>query len=95
MEPRNSAPQRAVLRERVVPPGDVARAIEAALARNAPHEPVSVHVDVVRGWVRLTGRVHSWIAWQTVREAAARVPGVRIVEDHIQIEPGIPWSART
>ncbi len=90
MEPRNSALQRSVLRERVVEERDVACSIEAALALSAPHEPVSVHVDVVRGWVRLTGRVHSWIAWQTVREAAAGVSGVRIVEDHIQIDPGLP-----
>ena len=62
--------------------------IEEALARRAEREAkriaVSVHDD---GTVTLTGTVRSWAEKEAVLGAARGTHGVRIVADHLRLEP--------
>lgn len=68
---------------------DLQRSIEEALARGPLHEPVLVHVEVRDGCASLSGRVHSWAAWHAVHDAVQGAPGVRSVDDLLQVDSGI------
>lgn len=65
--------------------GDVSHRIEAALKRDAELEAARVRVSVFDGKVTLDGKVHSWHERDAVERAAWSAPGVRKVEDHLQI----------
>ena len=66
---------------------DVRKAIEQALERRAEREARQINVDVRDGTVTLTGAVHSWAERRSVLAAARFTPGVRVVEDHLRMEP--------
>lgn len=64
---------------------DVSHRIEAALKRDAELEAKQVRISVKDGKVTLEGKVHSWHERDAVERAAWSAPGVRTVEDHLQI----------
>jgi osmotically-inducible protein OsmY len=78
-------------RIRVDPPrfsaDDVRTAIRGALERHAQREAARFELDVDDGRVKVSGIVHSWLERQAVIAAVNGTPGVRSVEDHVQIEP--------
>lgn len=67
--------------------GQLRKAIETALARQAEREARGVWFEIEDGAVKVRGRVHSWAERETVIGAARGTPGVRAVEDHLEIEP--------
>jgi osmotically-inducible protein OsmY len=71
---------------------DVRRSIETALECSAPREAAHVHVAVENGYATLSGSVCSWGTWRLVHETAEGTPGVRSVDDQIQIVPD--WNDR-
>lgn len=64
---------------------DVRGKIEAALKRNAQVEADAIHVDVSGGKVTLKGKVHAWYERGIAERAAWSAPGVRTVEDRIEM----------
>jgi osmotically-inducible protein OsmY len=89
---RNLAGVRGVRNEIVitppkVAPSEVRLAIESALDRQAEREAEGIRLEVKDGHVKLFGKVSSWAERQTVIGAAKGTPGVRSVEDKMQIEP--------
>ncbi|GEO99582.1 BON domain-containing protein [Methylobacterium haplocladii] len=64
---------------------DVRGEIEAALKRNAQVEADAIHVDVSGGKVTLKGKVHAWHERGIAERAAWSAPGVRTVEDRIEM----------
>ncbi|HYQ41623.1 MAG TPA: BON domain-containing protein [Polyangiaceae bacterium] len=67
-------------------PTDIRRSIEAALERRALREARRINLEIHEGHVILTGRVHSWAERQSVVGATKNTPGVRSVDDRLQIE---------
>jgi osmotically-inducible protein OsmY len=67
-------------------PLDIRKSIEAALERRALREARRINLEVHEGHVILTGAVHSWAERQSVVGAAKSTPGVRSVDDRLQIE---------
>jgi len=65
---------------------DIRKSIEAALERRALREARRIHLEIHEGHVVLTGKVHSWAERQSVVGAAKNTPGVRSVEDRLQVE---------
>jgi osmotically-inducible protein OsmY len=65
---------------------DVRQEIEAALERRAEREARRIKVTVDDGTVTLSGSVNSWPERQAVLGAARFSPGVRSVQDHLQVE---------
>jgi osmotically-inducible protein OsmY len=66
----------------------VRAAIEEALARRAEREAKHIQVEVTgAGTVTLTGQVRSWAEKRATLAAARFAPGVRSVEDHLEINP--------
>jgi osmotically-inducible protein OsmY len=61
--------------------------IEEALERRAEREAKRIAVSVDDGTVTLTGTVHSWAEKEAVLGAARGTHGVRIVADHLRLEP--------
>ena len=73
-----------------VQPEKVREAIEDALERRAEREAKRIRVEVTpEGTVKLTGQVRSWADRRATIGAARFAPGVREVEDQLQISP---WS---
>jgi len=68
---------------------DIRRSIEAALERPARREAACVHIEVENGYARLSGTVRSWAAWRRIHDAAENTPGVRRLDDLIQITPDL------
>lgn len=66
---------------------DVRTAIEQALERQADRSAGRVQLEVHDGRVSVTGVVHSWAEKRAVIGAATGTPGVRLVEDHLRIQP--------
>lgn len=66
-------------------PADVTHRIHEALKREAEIEAGRVQVTVTDGKARLDGRVHTWFEHDVVERAAWAAPGVRAVEDHVEI----------
>lgn len=66
-------------------PADVSRRIHEALRREAEIEAGRVTVSVDDGKALLHGHVHTWFEHDIVERAAWSAPGVRAVEDHVQI----------
>jgi osmotically-inducible protein OsmY len=66
----------------------VREAIENALERRAEREAKRIRVEVApTGTVTLTGQVRSWRDKRAALAAARFAPGVRSVEDHLEINP--------
>jgi osmotically-inducible protein OsmY len=70
-----------------IDPGKVRRSIEDALERQAEREARRVWLEVSDGTVKIFGTVRSWAEREAVIGAAKGTPGVRKVEDKLQIEP--------
>jgi osmotically-inducible protein OsmY len=71
-----------------VEPERVREAIENALERRAEREAKRIKVEVSgAGTVTLTGQVHSWAEKRATLAAARFAPGVRSVEDHLELNP--------
>lgn len=66
---------------------EVRQAIEDALERQAEREAKRVWFEVQDGGVKVFGTVRSWAEREAVIGAAKGTPGVRSVEDKLQIEP--------
>lgn len=64
---------------------DVKRRIEDALKRNAVLEANNIRVSVAEGKVTLEGKIKAWYERQVAAQAAWAAPGVRTVEDHLQV----------
>jgi osmotically-inducible protein OsmY len=77
-----------VLFTKPVLPERVREAIEDALERRAEREAKRIRVEVTpTGTVTLTGEVRSWAEKRATLAAARFAPGVRSVEDHLEINP--------
>jgi osmotically-inducible protein OsmY len=61
--------------------------IEEALERRAERGAKRIAVSVHDGTVTLTGTVHSWAEKEAVLGAAHGTHGVRIIADHLRLEP--------
>ena len=68
-----------------VQPSDLKRRIEAALVRSAETDAKRIQVEVLDGKVVLKGKVHSWYEKEEAKREAWLAPGVREVEDQLQI----------
>ena len=64
---------------------DVTQRIERALERHAQLEAKDIHVAVNDGRVVLDGHVTHWADRRLVEQAVWAAPGVRTVEDHLQV----------
>lgn len=64
---------------------DVRAKIRAALERNAELEANNITVSVADGKVTLGGKVKAWTEREAAERAAWSVPGVRQIEDHIEL----------
>ena len=69
--------------------GKVQETIEQALARLAEREAKRIVITVKDGEVTLSGRVRSRRERQAVVESAGHAPGVRVIRDHLIIDPKI------
>jgi osmotically-inducible protein OsmY len=72
------------------PPIESARireTIEEALERRAEREAKGIQVEVQAGTVTLSGYVRSWREKRAILGAVIHAPGVRDVEDNLQIDP--------
>jgi osmotically-inducible protein OsmY len=65
----------------------VRKSIEAALERQAEREAKRVSFEIDAGVVKIFGTVRSWAEREAVIGAAKGTPGVRRVEDRLQVEP--------
>ncbi len=73
---------------RPVRPESVRAAIDEALERRAERAAKRIQVEVTpNGTVSLSGRVRSWADKRAALAAARFAPGVRMVEDHLEIDP--------
>jgi osmotically-inducible protein OsmY len=71
-----------------VEPERVREAIEDALERRAEREARGIRIEVTgTGTVTLTGQVRSWAEKRATLAAARFAPGVRSVEDRLEINP--------
>ncbi len=77
-----------VLSAKPVLPERIREAIEDALERRAEREAKRIRVEVKpTGTVTLSGQVRSWAEKRATLAAARFAPGVRSVEDHLEINP--------
>jgi osmotically-inducible protein OsmY/CBS domain-containing protein len=65
--------------------GEVQKAIEEALQRCAEYEAEHITVRVTNGKVTLTGRVGSGFEKHAIIETVSHAPGVKIIDDQLQI----------
>ena len=66
---------------------EVRGVIEEALERRADREAERIKVTVANGSVTLAGDVRSWAEKRAILGAVSHAPGVRVVHDHLRIEP--------
>jgi osmotically-inducible protein OsmY len=64
---------------------ELREAIEEALDRRAEREARRITIDIHNGRVTLTGRVQTWAERQAILGTIAHAPGVRQVENHLQV----------
>ena len=67
--------------------GRIRETIEEALERRAEREAKGIQVKVQEGTVMLSGYVRSWREKRAILGAVMHAPGVRDVEDNLQIDP--------
>jgi osmotically-inducible protein OsmY len=65
--------------------GDVARSVEGVLQWMTFFSKDNIKVLVEKGWVTLSGTVHSYAEGSLARHAAWGAPGVRAVVDHMTV----------
>jgi osmotically-inducible protein OsmY len=70
-----------------VEPGRVKSLIEDVLERRAGREANRIRVSVDEGDVTLTGAVKSWDEKKAILGAVGHAPGVKMIHDHIFIDP--------
>jgi osmotically-inducible protein OsmY len=70
-----------------VEPGRVKSLIEDVLERRADREAKRIRVSVDEGDVTLTGAVKSWDEKKAILGAVGHAPGVKLIHDHLFIDP--------
>jgi osmotically-inducible protein OsmY len=71
-----------------VDPEKIRDEIEEALERRAERDARDIQIEVDdAGVVSLSGHVHSWRDKRAVVGAASHAPGVKSLQDHLQIRP--------
>ena len=70
---------------RAIAPDVVRRSIEAALKRHVMRAAQHVRIEVTDGRVTLSGAVPSWVERKAVVGAVMGTPGVRAIEDRLNI----------
>jgi osmotically-inducible protein OsmY len=68
-------------------PTEIKRNIEEALERHAELDATCIEVEASDGEVVLKGTVHSWFEREEAERAAWQAPGVKKVEDRIEVRP--------
>jgi len=70
-----------------VEPERVKSLIEDVLERRADREANRIRVSVDEGEVTLTGAVKSWDEKKAILGAVGHAPGVKMIHDHLFIDP--------
>jgi osmotically-inducible protein OsmY len=70
-----------------VEPASIRRQIEQALERHADREAGRIKIDVEEGTLKLSGMVRGWDELKAVRGAVSHAPGIRRVEEDLQVDP--------
>ncbi len=78
----------------VVKPYDVTLQIERTFQHMAAHHAQDIQVEVKGGKVILRGVVRAWIEKAEAEEAAHEVPGVRVVENRLEVTPFVEGKER-
>jgi osmotically-inducible protein OsmY len=67
--------------------GAIAEDIMASMDRNRWLKPDDVNLTVENGQVTLTGSVPTWSAKRAAHDAALYTPGVKMVDDRLEVRP--------
>ena len=70
-----------------VEPKDIQQQIEATFERQASLDADNITIEVSNGEVTLRGKVRSWAERRDAEKIAAGAPGVRLVKNHITVDP--------
>jgi osmotically-inducible protein OsmY len=75
------------------PPEEVKKMIVKALERLAADEADKIQVAVNDGEVILSGSVHSWEEKEAITNVARCAPGIQIIKNRIQVDPGVAFTS--
>lgn len=74
------------------PPLELRTAIEAAFARSAQLDSLSIAVTTdEHGSVGLRGVVDTWAKWRQAEHACWAAPGVKVVDNQLRVQPASTW----